>query len=175
MLLKKKYSYIDNAFLREVKEVIWLDKSRDKHKSVKCGFEEQCKRSSLSPQVCNRDIKPIASTEALLGRGISRYEISRCLLVYSYFHGFFSLWPHLWCGWGKKKRTKMLQAKPSSCLQSPKVQHFIVWEVLIVWNLHIVYGKKRKFSIKKRQFVEYLFLKSAGWNKLPFHSWCLPT
>lgn len=33
---------------------------------------------------------------------------------------------------GEKKCAKMLQAKPSFCLSSPKVQHFVVCEVLLL-------------------------------------------
>lgn len=113
---------------------------------MKCGFEEQCKQRNLTPQVCSTDIKPIASTEVLLGKKYKQVwdtKVPSGLLLLSWL--FFSLW---W-GW-RKKKNKNASGKTFILLIISYSSTLHCLRSFIAWSLHIVHEKKRKFSFKKK-------------------------
>lgn len=113
---------------------------------MKCGFEEQCKQRNLTPQVCSTDIKPIASTEVLLGKKYKQVwdtKVPSGLLLLSWL--FFSLW---W-GW-RKKKNKNASGKTFILLIISYSSTLHCLRSFIAWSLHIVHEKKRKFSLKKK-------------------------
>lgn len=118
------------------------------NKSVKSGFEEHCKRSNLSPQVCSRDIKSIDSTEVLLGKKYEQVwdtKVPSGLLLISCL--FFSLATFVvWVG--KKNVQKCFRQNLHSAYNLLKFNTLLFEKFYCLKSAHCAW-KKRKFSLKK--------------------------